>query len=65
MSDDSVLYDTNWTYADDADFIDKFFIFQLVTLIICLVTANFGCFKIGNNNNLRDSQVTSSMAVSH
>ena len=58
-------YDLNWTYADDADFIDKFFICELIALICCLVTSNIGCCKCGNNSNVRDSQVTSSMANSH
>lgn len=42
-------YDLNWTYADDADFIDKFFICELLALICCLVTSNIGCCKCGNN----------------
>ena len=58
-------YDMGWTYADDANFIDKFFIFEIITLIVCLMTSNFGCFKIGNRNDLRDSQVTSSMKNSN
>ena len=58
-------YDINWTYADDADFIDKFFMLQLIALFICLVTSNFGCCKCGNSANIRDSQVTASMANSN
>ena len=27
-------YDLGWTYADDANFIDKFFIFEIITLIV-------------------------------
>ena len=48
------------TYMDDAAFIDKMFTFQLIVLIICFVTANFGCFKWCNRNDLRDSQLKSS-----
>ena len=45
------------TYMDDAAFIENMFIFQLVVLIVCFVSANFGCFKWFNNNDLRDSQL--------
>jgi len=58
-------YDETWTYTDDAKFIDNFFIFQLITLFVCLITSNFGCCKIGNSENVRDSQVTASMRNSN
>lgn len=37
------------TYADDAAFIDKFFMGELICLLVCLVFANVGCCKFGNN----------------
>ena len=60
----TTAYDTDRTYADDAAFIEKFFVAELITLILCLVTSNLGCCKFGNNKNMRDSQVTSSMVNS-
>ena len=47
------------TYMDDAAFIEKMFTFQLIALIVCFATANLGCFKICNRNDLRDSQLKS------
>lgn len=61
----TTAYDPNRTYADDAEFIEKFFIGELIALILCLITSNLGCCKFGNKTNIRDSQVTSSMANSH
>ena len=59
------MYDENWTYADDADYIDKIFIWQCITLCLCLITSNFGCSKMFNSrHSVKDSQVTSSMVNS-
>lgn len=55
-------YDTNWTYQDDAEFIDKIWVWQLVTFFLCLITSNFGCFKMCNRTDLRDSQFRSTIA---
>ena len=55
----STEMDKDWTYKDDADAIQKLWVWQLVTFILCLITSNFGCFKIWNRTDLRDSQVLS------
>lgn len=60
----STLYDVNWTYQDDANFIEKIWVWELVTFFICLVTASFGCFKVWNRTDVRDSQVRSTLAKS-
>ena len=52
-------YDPNWTYQNDADWIEKFWVLQLVTFILCIVTSNLGCFKFCNRTDIRDSQVQS------
>lgn len=54
-------YDATWTYQDDANFIDKIWVWQLVTFFLCLITSNFGCFKVWNRTDLRDSQLRSTM----
>ena len=55
----TTAYDPDRTYADDAKFIEKFFVAQIFALILCLITSNFGCCKCGNKTNVRDSQVAS------
>ena len=42
------------TYQDDAILIDNMFIFQLVSLIVCFITSNFGCFKKWNDVEYKD-----------
>ena len=51
------------TYMDDAAFIDNMFTFQLIALVVCFATANLGCFKFCNKNDLRDSQLKSTASV--
>ena len=58
-------YDENWTYQDDAHFIDKMWAFQMVTFFLCLCTSNIGCFKIWNRTDIRDSQVRSTFRASN
>ena len=58
--EDLYVYPSDRTYMDDAKFIDNMFVFQLIALIVCFITANLGCFKVCNNNDLRDSQLKSS-----
>jgi len=54
-------FDPDWTYEDDANYIDKIFIWQCITLFLCLITSNFGCSKMFNSKySLKDSQVASS-----
>lgn len=60
----STEYDPNWTYQNDAHFIEKIWAWEMVTFFVCLVTANFGCFKIWNRTDVRDSQVRSTLANS-
>ena len=51
------------TYMDDAAFIDNMFTFQLIALVVCFATANLGCFKFCNRNDLRDSQLKSTASM--
>ena len=51
------------TYMDDAAFIDNMFTFQLIALVVCFATANLGCFKFCNNNDVRDSQLKSTASI--
>ena len=51
--------DLTWTYSDDSVAIQNLWVWQLVTFILCLATSNFGCFKIWNRTDIRDSQVLS------
>ena len=61
--EDLYVYEGDSPYMDDAKFIDNMFVFQLIALIVCFITANLGCFKVCNNKDLRDSQLKSSLVA--
>ena len=52
-------FDADWTYADDANFIDKIWVWQLAIFIISFFVVNIGCFRCCNKSDedMRDSQV--------
>ena len=61
-SDDGETFSGDRTYIDDAAFIDKIWVWQLILFIVCLLTTNIGCFKCCTRSDIRDSQVRSTMA---
>ena len=52
---DPDTFEPDWTYQDDANFIDKIWVWQLIVLFVTLITTNLGCLKICNRNDIRDS----------